>query len=181
VNLIVFAMLRRGSAHDMNVSAATLHVMGDLLGSVAAIVAGAVIVRTGWAPIDPLLSLVVSALMVRSAWSLVRRSAHILMEGAPDWLDARELGATLELQVPAIREVHHVHCWQVGPNETLLTMHAAVDSGADHSAVLRQANAILVEKYGITHATIQLEDQECVGADCHPAATPTLSSHIGSR
>src|SRR5262245_50706246 len=85
VNLIVFAMLRRGDQHDLNVSAAMLHVIGDLLGSVAAIVAAGVILLTGWLPIDPLLSLVVCGLIVRSAWSLVRRSAHILMEGSPDW------------------------------------------------------------------------------------------------
>lgn len=168
VNLIVFGMLRRGDEHDMNVSAATLHVLGDLLGSVAAIAAGVVIVWTGWATIDPILSLFVSLLIVRSAWTLVRRSAHILMEGAPDWLDQHALRETLEHHVPAIRDVHHVHCWQVGPNDTLLTMHAAVDPGVDHSAVLREANAVLAARFGITHATIQIEDNECIGADCAP-------------
>lgn len=169
VNLVVFALLRRGDAHDMNIAAATLHVIGDLLGSVAAIVAGIVIVLTGWAPIDPLLSLLVSALIVRSAWALVRRSTHILMEGAPDWLDPQELRTTLEQHVPAIRDVHHVHCWHAGPNEILLTMHASVETGADHSSVLRQANAVLADRYGITHATIQIEDRECMDADCGPA------------
>jgi cobalt-zinc-cadmium efflux system protein len=172
VNLVVFAMLRRGDAHDMNVSAAMLHVLGDLLGSVAAIASGIVIVRTGWAPIDPILSLFVSALIVRSAWALVKRSAHILLEGSPDWLDQHALHTALKQHVPAIRDVHHVHCWQVGPNDTLLTMHAAVDPGVDHSTVLRQANAILAKDFGITHATIQIEDRECMDADCGPGAIP---------
>ncbi|MGH8174685.1 MAG: cation diffusion facilitator family transporter [Steroidobacter sp.] len=166
VNLLVFAMLRRGDAHDMNISAAALHVVGDLLGSLAAIIAAVMILWTGWLPIDPLLSLLVCALIVRSAWSLVRRSAHILMEGSPDWLDLRELRSTLEQRIPAIRDVHHVHAWLVGPQETLLTMHASVSSDADHSLVLKNAKIVLAERFGITHATIQIEAEECVDEDC---------------
>lgn len=166
INLIVFAMLRRGDSHDMNVAAATLHVVGDLLGSVAAIVAALVIMWTGWTPIDPLLSVLVCALIVRSAWALIRRSAHILMEGSPDWLDVGELRRTLEQRIPAIHDVHHVHCWQVGPRETLLTMHASVAIGANHVTVLKDAKAVLAEKFGILHATIQIEAEECTDASC---------------
>jgi cobalt-zinc-cadmium efflux system protein len=166
VNLIVFAMLRRGDSDDMNIATATLHVVGDLLGSVAAMVAGVVILFTGWLPIDPLLSLLVSALIVRSALALVRRSAHILMEGAPDWLDVGELRSTLEQRIPAIRDVHHVHAWLVGPKETLLTMHASVTAAADHAVVLKDAKVLLAERFGITHATIQIEVEDCVDEDC---------------
>lgn len=166
INVAVFAMLRRGDEQDMNITAATLHVVGDLLGSVAAVVAAIVILWTGWLPIDPLLSLVVCGLVVRSAIALVRRSAHILMEGAPDWLDQGELRRTLEQKIPAIRDVHHVHAWLVGPRETLLTMHASVTVAADHAAVLKDAKALLAEHFGITHATIQIE-VECVDPDCH--------------
>jgi cobalt-zinc-cadmium efflux system protein len=166
VNVIVFAMLRRGDSHDMNIAAATLHVVGDLLGSAAAVVAGVVILFTGWLPIDPLLSLFVSVLIVRSALALVRRSAHILMEGAPDWLDVGELRSTLEQRIPAIRDVHHVHAWLVGPQETLLTMHASVSAAADHAVVLKDAKVLLAERFGITHATIQIEVEDCVDEDC---------------
>jgi cobalt-zinc-cadmium efflux system protein len=166
VNIGVFAMLRRGDAHDMNIAAATLHVFGDLLGSAAAVLAGVVILFTGWLPIDPLLSLVVCALIVRSAWALVRRSAHILMEGAPDWLDVGELRSTLEQRIPAIRDVHHVHAWLVGPQDTLLTMHASVSAAADHAEVLKAAKVLLAERFGITHATIQIEVEDCVDEDC---------------
>lgn len=161
INLIVFALLSRGDSHDMNVAAATLHVLGDLLGSVAAIAGAIVIIVFGWMPIDPILSLLVCALIVRSALALVRRSAHILMEGAPDWLDVDELRSTLEDKVPSIRDVHHVHAWLVGPQDAFLTMHASVVIGADHSAVLRDAKAVLADRYGITHATIQIEVEEC--------------------
>jgi cobalt-zinc-cadmium efflux system protein len=161
VNIVVFAMLRREGGHDMNVAAATLHVLGDLLGSVAAIAAAGIILWTGWLQIDPLLSIVVSVLIVRSAIALVRRSAHILMEGTPDWLDVVELRRTLEEHIPAVRDVHHVHAWLVGPNETLLTMHASVIEGANHATVLREAQHVLSNRYGITHATIQIETEPC--------------------
>jgi len=170
VNLVVFALLRRGDSHDMNVAAATLHVLSDLLGSVAAIVAALVIMTTGWTPIDPLLSVLVCLLIVRSAWSLIRRSAHILLEGAPDWLDVGELRRTLEERIPTIRDVHHVHCWLVGPQETLLTMHASVEANSDHSMVLRETKAVLAERYGINHATIQIEADDCVDVDCSDVA-----------
>jgi cobalt-zinc-cadmium efflux system protein len=165
VNLIVFALLRRADSHDMNISAATLHVLSDLLGSVAAIAAAIVILYTGWTPIDPLLSLLVCALIVRSAWSLIRRSTHILMEGSPEDLDVMDLRRTLEQRIPAIRDVHHVHTWLVGPQDILLTMHASVSINANHSMVLREAKNVLAEHYGIKHATIQIED-ECVDEDC---------------
>src|SRR5690606_20887037 len=136
-------------------------------GSIAAITAAIVIMIFGWLPIDPLLSLVVGALIVRSAIALVRRSAHILMEGSPDWLDVGELRSTLENKVPAIRDVHHVHAWLVGPHETLLTMHARVAVGADHSAVLRDTKAVLASRYGMTHATIQIEIEACADEKAH--------------
>jgi len=166
INLLVFAMLRQGDSHDMNISAATLHVLGDLLGSAAAIVAALVILWTGWMPIDPLLSLLVGALIVKTAISLVRRSAHILMEGSPEWLDQGELRRTLEQKIPAIRDVHHVHTWSVGPHETLLTMHALVTGTADQAVVLKDTKALLAERFGITHATIQIEVEDCVDKDC---------------
>jgi cobalt-zinc-cadmium efflux system protein len=166
VNLIVFGLLHRAGSHDMNIAAATLHVISDLLGSVAAIIAALVILYTGWMPIDPLLSLLVSALIVRSAWSLIRRSAHILMEGSPDDLDVAELRRTLEERIPAIRDVHHVHTWLVGPQDILLTMHASVTGNANHSSVLREAKHVLAERYGIRHATIQIESDDCVDEDC---------------
>jgi len=162
VNLAVLWLLRSGHAHDLNTAAARLHVLSDLLGSAAAVVAALVIMRTGWLPIDPLLSLLVSALIVRSAVALIRRSSHILLEGAPDWLDLAEIGRVLQQQIPAILGVHHVHCWLLGPRQTLLTMHASVQPGSDHGAVLRAINELLSSRFGISHATIQIEIGECV-------------------
>jgi cobalt-zinc-cadmium efflux system protein len=166
VNIVVFLMLRRGDHGDMNIAAATLHVLSDLLGSIGAMIAAVVILGTGWTPIDPLLSILLCLLIVRSAWALVRKSTHILLEGAPDWLDIPKLSATLQRDVPAITGVHHVHCWSLSPRETLLTLHASVSTNADHNAILAQAQHTLAEHYGITHATIQLEYGPCVDEHC---------------
>ena len=162
VNLIVFALLRRGDQHDMNLSAATLHVLGDLLGSVAAILAAIIILWTGWVAADPLLSLLVCALIVRSALAIVRRSAHILMEGSPDWLDVAEMRRTLIERIPGIRDVHHVHAWLVGPQQTLLTMHVIVAAETNYATVLRLSHQVLAEAFGITHATVQVEVETCL-------------------
>ena len=168
VNLAVFAMLRKGDPHhdDMNMSAATLHVFGDLLGSIGAIVGALIIMYTGFMPIDSILSIALCLLIVRSAWALVRKSAHILLEGAPEWLDVKELRTRMEAQIPAVRDVHHVHCWSLSPRETLLTLHAAVTPDASFPQVLQAIHDFLAKNYGITHATVQLEAAPCPDADC---------------
>ncbi|MBC7982343.1 MAG: cation diffusion facilitator family transporter [Candidatus Obscuribacterales bacterium] len=170
VNLIVFLMLRQNHQHahdeDMNVSAAALHVFGDLLGSIGAIIGAIVIMYTGFTPVDSILSLLLCLLIVRSAWTLVKKSAHILLEGAPEWLNVSDLRARLLQQVPAIVDVHHVHCWSLSPRETLLTLHATVSAEANHPQVLQAAQALLAKQYGITHVTIQLETTPCTDDHC---------------
>jgi cobalt-zinc-cadmium efflux system protein len=160
-NLAAFAILRRGDRANLNVQGAVLHVLADLLGSVAAIVAALVIVWTGWAPIDPLLSLLVAALILNSAWRLLRKSAHILLEGAPDWLDDAELRAAVTTAVPTIKDVHHVHAWMLTSERPLLTLHAEVAPGADHQRALASIQTVLRERFGIDHATIQIETVVC--------------------
>jgi len=162
VNIAAFLLLHGGREHNLNVQAALLHVLGDLLGSVAAIVAALVILATGWTPIDPLLSLLVAVLILRSAWALVRRSAHILLEGTPEGLDLDALRAELHEAVPAVRDVHHVHVWSLTPQHPLLTMHVDVDAGVDTNQVLSDLKAILQERFGIAHSTIQIECGACV-------------------
>src|SRR5918996_229241 len=160
VNLVAFAILHGGDRHNLNIRGATLHVLADLLGSVGAIVAALVITWTGWMPIDPLLSLLVAALILRSAWMLVRKSAHILLEGAPDWLDADELRAALTAAVPAVRDVHHVHVWMLTTERPLLTLHARVALEANQQEVLVAIHRALADRFGIEHATVQIETAE---------------------
>lgn len=174
VNLAGFEILRRGDRENLNIRGAALHVLGDLLGSVAAIVAAIVIVLTGWTPIDPLLSLLVACLILRSAWGLVRKSAHILLEGAPDWLDVAELRDAATAALPAIRDIHHVHAWMLTTERPLITLHAEVAPGADHQQALTAIRAVLESHFGIAHATIQVETAGCT--DHGPRAGVSSSS-----
>jgi len=161
VNVAAFAMLHGGSGKDLNVRGALVHVLGDLLGSVAAIIAAGVILWSGWMPIDPLLSLLVGLLILRSAWYVVRHSTHILLEGTPEDMDVERLRTTLTEEVPAVQDVHHVHVWSLTPERPLLTMHATVAEAADLAAVLAHLKRILSERFGIHHSTIQVEPQHC--------------------
>lgn len=170
VNVVVFLVLHGGSRHNLNLHGALLHVLGDLLGSVAAIVAGVVILGTGWMPIDPLLSLVVAALILRSAWSLVKRSAHILLEGTPEWLDVTAMRRELADALPAVRDVHHLHVWSLTPARLMATMHVTLaQRSGDPTAVIRELKRRLRRDYGIDHSTIEIEYEDC--ADEFPRTT----------
>jgi len=161
VNLAVLLILRGGDRANLNLRGALLHVLGDLLGSLAAMTAAGVILQTGWRPIDPLLSILVALLILHSAWYLVRRSGHILVEGAPEDLDLAGLEAALVAAVPEVRQVHHVHAWSLTPQQPLLTLHALIDDRADDEAVLRRMQAFLAQRFGLDHVTIQLERSGC--------------------
>jgi cobalt-zinc-cadmium efflux system protein len=165
-NLLSFWLLHRGSEEkNLNVRAAALHVLGDLLGSVGAIVAAVIIMLTGWTPIDPILSLLVSLLVVRSAWSLLRESLHELLEGAPAHIDANKLSRELTRTIDEVRNVHHVHLWQVG-EKPVLTLHVQVIPPYDHDGLLQRIHHFLHQHYQIAHATVQMEYQPCSGTDC---------------
>lgn len=162
VNVIAFSILHKKGERNMNVEGAALHVLGDLLGSVAAIAAAVVILWTGWMPIDPLLSILVALLILRSAWRLTRRSVHVLLEGAPDWIDEPELKAGLMAAVPQVRSVHHVHAWMLTQEHPLVTLHAEIGADDDHHETLVGIKEFLRQRYAIDHATIQLESGGCV-------------------
>lgn len=168
VNLLSFAVLHGGDRENMNISGAALHVLGDLLGSVATIIAAIVIIATGWMPIDPLLSVLVALLILRSAWNLVRRSAHILLEGAPEWLDIGQMKAKITGRVPSVRDIHHVHVWGLTPQHLMLTMHVTLaDSQAQATPVVRQVKSVLREEFGIRHSTIEVEAGDCSDESSH--------------
>jgi cobalt-zinc-cadmium efflux system protein len=162
VNIIAFVVLHGGDRENLNIRGAALHVAGDLLGSVAAIVAAVVIIYTGWMAIDPLLSIAVAILILKSAWLLVKRSAHVLLEGAPEWLDVEEMQDNLVKNIPEVRSIHHVHVWGLTPQDLMLTMHVSVDnSPIDPTTVIRQVKTVLREHYGIGHSTIEIEAEVC--------------------
>ncbi|WP_148051588.1 CDF family zinc transporter ZitB [Atlantibacter hermannii] len=166
-NLLAFWILHSGSGEkNMNVRAAALHVLGDLLGSVGAIIAAIVILWTGWTPVDPILSVLVSALVLRSAWRLLKESVNELLEGAPSSLDVAVLKRNLSRSIPEVRDVHHVHVWLVG-EKPVMTLHVQVIPPHDHDALLGRIQHFLEHEYQVGHATIQMEYQPCSGLDCH--------------
>lgn len=177
-NLLAFWILHRGSSEkNLNVRAAALHVLGDLLGSVGAIVAALIIMGTGWTPIDPILSVLVSCLVLRSAWQLLKESVNELLEGAPTSLDIGELKRNLSRSIPEARNVHHVHVWLVG-EKPIMTLHVQVIPPHDHDALLGRIQHFLEHHYDIAHATIQMEYQPCSGPDCDlNEAQPGHSHH----
>lgn len=158
VNIVAFLVLTRGGEGDnLNVRAAALHVMGDLLGSVAALVAALVIIWTGWTPIDPILSVLVAFIILRSAWAVVAQSGHILLEGAPDGFDRRAVARDLCAEVPGLRDVRHIHAWSVTQERPMVTMTIALDAGADQAAAKAAIRKRLDEQHGIGHVTIELD------------------------
>jgi cobalt-zinc-cadmium efflux system protein len=162
VNIFAFVVLHGGDQENLNIRGAALHVAGDLMGSIAAIVAAIVIIYTAWMPIDPLLSVLVALLILRSAWHLVRRSAHILLEGAPEWLDQDRMQRRLVQRVPAIESIHHVHVWGLTQQHLMLTMHVALSGDPpDPTAVVRRIKGVLREDFGISHSTIEIETDDC--------------------
>ena len=166
VNIISFTVLHRGDQENLNIRGAALHVAGDLLGSIAAIVAAIIIIYTGWTLIDPILSLAVAALILRSAWALVKRSAHVLLEGAPDWLDVSDMQERIVANVPGVTEIHHVHVWGLTPQQLMMTMHVVIgDDVSSQSAVVRDVKALVQKEYGIGHSTIEVEVDGCADAD----------------
>jgi cobalt-zinc-cadmium efflux system protein len=160
-NVAVYLTLRKGDPDNLNVAAARLHVLGDLLGSVGAIVAAGIILTTGWTPIDPILSVLVAALILRSAWSLLAKSTSILMEDAPESVDPEAVRRALLQGVRGIRDVHDIHCWSLTTGQTMLTLHLALDRDAESARVLREAKHVLVERFDIAHSALQIEHAEC--------------------
>ena len=162
VNIFAFVVLHGGDQDNLNIRGAALHVLGDLLGSVAAIIAALVVIRTGWMPIDPILSVLVATLILRSAWQLVRRSAHILLEGAPEWLDVDEMQEKIIARVPEVSEIHHVHVWGLTPQHLMLTMHVVLpENVVEPTPVVRRVKAVLMSDFGIDHSTIEAEYGDC--------------------
>ena len=168
VNVVVFLILRSGDHNNLNIRAAALHVLGDLLGSVAAVVAALVVIATGWTPIDPLLSILVALIVVRSAWRVVTESGHILLEGTPRGFDSRAVKNGLCAALPFVLDVHHVHAWSISQERPMITLHASVVESTDSAFAVREIKRALAEQFRITHATVEIEYGACGDADAHP-------------
>ncbi len=166
VNLLVLRLLHSHDEHDLNTAAARLHVLGDLLGSVGAIAAALVIRAFGWNWADPVISLLVSLLILRSAWRLLARSAHILLEGAPLGIDETRIARAVESAGIGVMDVHHVHVWELAGGKAMATLHARIDEGLSADATLASLHRLLRSEFGIVHATVQIEAASCASDRC---------------
>lgn len=172
INLLVAWLLHRGGS-NLNVRAALLHVTGDLLGSVAALVAGLVILRTGWTPIDPLLSLLIGALLVVSSLRLLREALHGLMEGVPLHLSLPEIGQAMAA-VEGVLSVHDLHVWSLSGERVALSAHVVVPDLDAWPELLPRLRSHLEERFDIGHVTLQPEIAD-------PPPPPLVSIGRGSR
>lgn len=155
VNLAVAFVLQRGE-HNINTRAALLHVMGDLLGSLAALAAGVVIYFTNWTLIDPILSLLVAALILFSSLNLLREALHVLMEGVPLEIDLEEVGQALARQ-QGVCSVHDLHIWTLSSGKVALSAHMELDNINGWSQLLESTRHMLHERFDIDHVTLQPE------------------------
>ncbi len=155
VNLLVAWILSRDTA-SVNTRAALVHVMGDLLGSVAALIAGAVIYVTGWLQIDPVLSVFVSLLILKSTIAILRDSYHALMEGVPANIDYMQVGIDIAA-IKGVVSVHDLHVWEMSPGQPALIGHIEVHTLQEWPEILRGIKDMLLEQYDIDHITLQAE------------------------
>ncbi|MCK9538633.1 cation diffusion facilitator family transporter [Dokdonella sp.] len=166
VNIVVLRILPAHDHADLNTAAARLHVIGDLLGSLAAVAAAVLIGLFGWLWADALLSVGVALLILASAWRLLRRSSHILLEGVPEGIDAGHVARALRAEVADVCEVHHVHVWQLAGGYHLATLHVRLHAGADPDRAMQAVQGVLKARFRIEHATVQIDNLACPDPGC---------------
>jgi cobalt-zinc-cadmium efflux system protein len=159
VNLIGARILWHSSKQNLNLRSAFLHVAMDSLGSVGAIVAGLIILLTGWRTADPIASVAIGLIMVPSIYRLVKGSFNILLEGAPEHISPKEVESSL-LGIEGVKEVHDMHVWTITSGIHSVSVHITTDRPKEWSGILEEARKVLKEGFKITHSTIQIEDEE---------------------
>ncbi len=159
VNLAAAWVLHRSSAESLNVESAFLHVVADLLGSVAVVAAGVLVLSFGWDVADPIFGIVIGVLILTSSFRLLWKVVHVLMEGTPSHLDLHQLCQRLE-ELEGVTGVHDIHAWSITTGYDALSAHVTADDSAMHdpSPVLQRLRDIASSEFGIGHVTIQLED-----------------------
>lgn len=158
VNVLAFWALSRAERQSLNIAGARAHVLADLYGSGAAVVAGTVIVAGGPPEVDALAALTVAGLMLRSGWSLLRSSARVLLEAAPRGIDPDEVGRTLAA-LPGIVEIHDLHVWEVTSGFVAVAAHVVVAPDDDCHLRRRELQAVLHDRFGIRHTTLQVDHE----------------------
>ncbi|WCR54197.1 MAG: Zinc transporter ZitB [Wolbachia endosymbiont of Ctenocephalides orientis wCori] len=160
-NIIVFFILHSKCESNINIKSAVLHVIGDILGSIAAILASVVIMFTGWQIVDPILSIFVSVIILNSGYKILKNSCHILLEGTPDGISTEEIKDKIKSEIPEVIDVHHIHAWSLSDNYFIITMHAKIKRSAKHTDTLYEIKNILLNQFEIAHSTVEIEYDEC--------------------
>jgi cobalt-zinc-cadmium efflux system protein len=184
VNLIAALMFLRGRERDLNIRGAFLHMAADAALSLGVVAAGAAILLTGWTWIDPAVSLAIAGIIVWSTWGLLQEAMRLAMQGVPASIDPDAVRAHLA-QLSEVANVHDLHIWPLSTTETALTCHLVIKDGQRGGAFLERTARDLHDRFGIEHATLQLEEADCVcGIECdrpvnspHGPATASASDH----
>jgi len=155
-NVVAAGLLYRGQSSSINLRGAFLHIVGDILGSLAALVAAAGIFLLGTTVLDPIASIVVSVLLLTSGWELLRHSSSLLMLSVPPHLSVAEVERAL-LEIPSVRRVHDLHVWSVGQDAVVLSCHLVVDEPVNREQLLAAGQQVLRERFAIAHSVFQIE------------------------
>ncbi|TYR76623.1 cation transporter [Rossellomorea vietnamensis] len=165
--LSAWALIKQGDVKDnVNLRSAYLHVLGDALGSVGAIIAGAIMLWFDWYWADPLISVLVALLILKSAWGIITHTVHILMEGVPAGIDVQKVRRTLE-SIEGICNVHDLHIWTITSGMNSLSCHILIEDEEDDQEILQKAINLIEEEFHINHTTIQIERSELTHGAVH--------------
>jgi cobalt-zinc-cadmium efflux system protein len=159
VNAVSAFVLHSASRENLNMRGAFLHVIGDALGSVGAIVAGVLIWQWGWVLADPLISIAMCLLIIYSSWQLIRESVNILLEGTPSHINIRAVVDAMH-SVPGVTDVHDLHVWTISSGMEALSAHVTIETGVAHRAALKALQTQLRSGFNIGHVTIQIESPD---------------------
>jgi cobalt-zinc-cadmium efflux system protein len=157
INLVTAIMFMSGRHHDLNIKSAFLHMAADAAVSLGVVVAGLIIVSTGWLWVDPIVALAVAAIIFISGLGLLRESLDLAMDAVPDHVDVGAVRAYLD-GLPGVDDVHHLHIWAMSTTETALTVHLVMQSAQADDELLQSVSDTLERRFGIQHPTIQIED-----------------------
>lgn len=157
VNVISAKVLHGAHAHDLNLRGAFLHVLGDLFGSLAAVVAGLLILWRGWLWTDAVFSVVICLLIVYSSWRLVSDAVNVLLEGTPAHINTAAVEAAMRT-VAGVRDIHDLHIWTITSNRYAVTAHVIIDEASNSYQILRELRELLASRFSLTHSTLQIED-----------------------
>lgn len=162
INLVTALMVKEGSEHDLNLRSAFLHLMGDVLSTLGAVIAGIVIAFTRWNWLDPFVSVLIGAFILYSAWGILKQTIHILLESTPENIDMTEMVTDIR-KLDGVRDIHDLHVWSISENLRMLSAHVVIDNISIGEGVTIQHNIseLLAHDYNIQHATLQMECESC--------------------